>query len=189
MRRNYSLGFLKLFALIFLLYFFRNYIELIIVPLLIIVFVVLCLYLRERNEKKKYLDSGIEDIDKMSGEEFEVFLKHYFQDLGFKANLTSKTNDYGADLILKKDGSLIVVQAKRYSKAVGVRAVQEIVGAINYYGASKGIVITNNYFSSNAVNLAEISGIELWDRDKLINRLSQKTRRYKIIKELWYNWL
>jgi restriction system protein len=49
-----------------------------------------------------------------------------------------------------------------------VEAVQQIIGAKSYYKADKCMVITNNYFSPNAKELAGKSNVELWDRKKLI---------------------
>ncbi|MFK9092798.1 restriction endonuclease [Bacillus salipaludis] len=46
-----------------------------------------------------------------------------------KVCLTSVTGDYGADLVLSTTDKKIVVQAKRYNKKVGLKAVQEIVSA------------------------------------------------------------
>lgn len=122
--------------------------------------------------QEKYIKSGIGIVDKMTGEEFEEFLLAHFIKLGYKGNTTSKTNDYGADLILKKDGEVIVVQAKRWTNKVGIEAVQQIIGAKGYYKATKCMVICNNYYTPNAINLAESSNVELWDRKKLLDVMS-----------------
>ena len=86
-----------------------------------------------------------------------------------------------ADLILKKDGEKIVVQAKRYSNKVGIEAVQQIIGAKEYYKATKGMVVTNSFFTPNAVKLASSSNIELWDRNKLLNILFKLNARESLI--------
>ncbi len=52
-------------------------------------------------ERQRYLQSGIAEIDNMSGIEFEKCLKHHFNRLGYKADTTSKSHDYGADLIMR----------------------------------------------------------------------------------------
>lgn len=140
----------------------------VIVPLLFLILNKSYKYIKKINKAKKYLSSGIDIVDNLKGIEFEEFLLAHFENLGYKVKLTPVTNDYGADLILKKDGEKIVVQAKRYSKKVGIEAVQQIIGAKEYYKATKGMVITNNYFTPNAVNLASSSNIELWDRHNLI---------------------
>ncbi len=72
-----------------------------------------------------------------------------------------------------KDNVKYVVQAKRWNQKIGVKAIQEIVAAIKHYKADKGMVITNNYFTKNAENLARTNEVELWDRNKLISFMSQ----------------
>lgn len=128
-------------------------------------------YLIHSNKKKRYLSSALSKVDVMSGEEFEGFLKAHFEKLGYKVKLTPKTADYGADLILTKGKEKIAVQAKRYSDKVSNKAVQEVVGAIPYYDKActgmKGMVITNSYFTANAVTQARACGVTLWDRDDL----------------------
>lgn len=76
-----------------------------------------------------------------------------------------KSGDYGADVIAR--GFLftkIVVQCKHYSKPVGVRAVQEVNAARQYYGASRAAVATNTTFTKQAKTLAKRCGVELWER-------------------------
>lgn len=87
--------------------------------------------------------------------------------MGYHINTTPRSNDYGADIILKKDGETIVVQAKCYKSKVGVKAIQEVNASILYYQAYKAMVVTNSYFTSNAISLATANGIELIDRDQL----------------------
>jgi len=127
-----------------------------------------------RRYRKRIFESGIEQIDNMSGVMFERLLLEYFRVVGYKANLTAEKADYGADLVLKKDSIKYVVQAKRWKdKDVGIEAVQQVVGAIRYYGADKGMVVTNSHYTKNAKKLAESNNIELWDRRKLIALLNQ----------------
>ena len=124
--------------------------------------------LKEEEEKNRLLDSGILEVDEMTGKEFENFLYVHFINFGYSVNLTQDSQDYGADLILYKDGSKTVVQAKRSKNPVGIKAVQEVAGAVRHYKGNKGIVITNNRFTENAYNLVESNDIELWDRKRLV---------------------
>lgn len=112
--------------------------------------------------------SGIKEIDMMSGYEFEEYLKLLFNQLGYKALLTKKSGDYGADLVLKGKNK-IVVQAKRYKKKnnVGISAVREVYGAKAYYGADEAWVITNSYYTKQANELACKCNVKLLDRDSL----------------------
>lgn len=116
------------------------------------------------NPEKLYFDD-------LSGEDFENYLKSLFENLNYRVELTPKSGDYGADLIITKDNIKTAVQAKRYSDLVGISAIQEVIGAISYYNAHSGIVVTNNYFTPNAIELARSADIELWDRDILIKNI------------------
>lgn len=108
-------------------------------------------------------------IADMTGEEFEDFVANLFRKMGYIVKKTSRTQDYGADLILYKDGLKIVVQAKRWKQRVGVKAVQEIASAVKYYNADKGMVITNNLLTKPAYKLAHCLDIELWNGYQLLD--------------------
>ncbi|SFL61571.1 restriction system protein [Gracilibacillus orientalis] len=113
--------------------------------------------------------SGIENVDEMSGNKFEEYLILVLKGRGYKVKLTPKTGDYGADLILITNNKKIVVQAKRYKKNVGVRAVQEIVSAQKYYKADECWVITNSLFTNQAIKLAGSNQVRLIDRSELMD--------------------
>ncbi|MEG4012464.1 MULTISPECIES: restriction endonuclease [unclassified Microcoleus] len=124
--------------------------------------------LKEEKSRKRLLESGIVEVDEMTGKEFEEFLRVHFINCGYTVNLTQDSQDYGADLILYKDGSTTVVQAKRSKNSVGIKAVQEVAGAVRHYKGNKGRVITNNRFTENAQKIAKSNEVDLWDRKKLI---------------------
>lgn len=121
-------------------------------------------------KKHKYLHSPLAEVDRMSGMEFEHYLKAHFENLGYKVNLTANTGDFGADLICKKDNETTLVQAKRYKKQVGIEAVQQIAAAKAYYKADKLMVVTNSFFTNAAKELARANNVELCDRTN-INKL------------------
>lgn len=107
-------------------------------------------------------------VDKLSGEDFELWLKNYFRHKGFHhIKTTKKTRDYGADLIMKKWTYTYVVQAKRYDHNIGVFAIQQALAAKAYYKADKAIVVTNRYFTTSAVTLAKVNEVILYDRYSL----------------------
>ena len=124
------------------------------------------------SKKQSIRKSGIKEIDTMSGIDFEKRLEVMFGDLGYKVIRTPPSGDFGADLILEDRKGRTVVQAKRYSKPIGIKAVQEVIGSIAFYKATRALVVTNIYFTPQAEKLAQSNGVELWDRDKLIKMLS-----------------
>jgi len=115
----------------------------------------------------------IDDVDIMDGISFENFLKKLFEQMGYVVEVTKTTGDQGADLLIRKMGEIIVVQAKRYGSSVGNSAIQEVVASIAHYKADKGMVVTNNSFTSSAISLAKSNKIELINRDKLITLMKE----------------
>ena len=133
-------------------------------------FFVLRWRLRQRAQER-LAASGIDEIDAMTGEDFERFLAAHFGRKGYRTEVTPKAADFGGDLIIKKDGRTVVVQAKRWNSLVGIESVQQVLGAINHYGADTGIVVTNSDFTENAYELAKKSPVELWNRTRLTEDL------------------
>ncbi|MBN1168409.1 restriction endonuclease [Candidatus Woesebacteria bacterium] len=103
----------------------------------------------------------------MSGIEFEDLLQDLFKKLGHLVVKTPVSGDQGADLIIKKGGEKIAVQAKRYSKPVTNKAIQEAVAATKHYKCDRAMVITTSKFTKSARQLASSNNVELWDGNKL----------------------
>src|SRR6266545_773584 len=117
--------------------------------------------------------SGIREIDEMDGITFERRMAVLFRNLGYRVARTQARGDYGADLVLEKDGVRAIVQAKRWTKNVGVKAIQEAVAAKPMYHCSRAIVVTNRYFTEQAKRLAKANDVGLWDRNDLVRALTR----------------
>lgn len=161
-------------------------------PITIIFFIFKHIFRKLHNKKlSNYLSSiTLENIDALSGVEFEDFMYYLLTSLGLNVKKTKKSHDYGADLIINLRDKTIVVQCKLYNKhSVGNSAVQEVYTATNYYNASLGMIVTNSFFTKPAIILAEKSGIKLWNRDTLgklinLNSRNKRTLRKKLINEI-----
>jgi len=112
------------------------------------------------------------EIDNMSGTHFEYFIGNHFQYKGYQVRHTKKSKDKGADLIISNEKGKTLVQCKRWNKKVGIKAVQEAHTARDYYNIKNAMVITNSFFSDDAIKVANKINVELWDRSRLINELS-----------------
>jgi restriction system protein len=115
----------------------------------------------------------IYDVDAMSGCEFEDFLAKVFTVLGFDIETTKRSTDQGADLFAERFGRKIVVQAKNYSDSVGNAAVQQMLAAKTFFNCDDAMVVTNNYFTPSARQLAEAGGVKLVDRRELQQYLDE----------------
>lgn len=110
---------------------------------------------------------NLDKVDSLDGIAFENLLGEVFRRKDYKVKLSPKTGDHGADLVLKKNGETIVVQAKRHLANISNSAIQEIVAAKKFYDADKSMVVTTSSFTRGAKKLAEVNGVELIDREKL----------------------
>lgn len=117
----------------------------------------------------------IDDVDNMSGVEFEKYVADLFRRQGYTFETTALSGDLGVDLIIIKDGVRTAVQTKRYSKPVNQAAIREAVAGMKHYKCTQAMVVTNNYFTKLATQLAKDNNCELIDRDKLVQTISSLT--------------
>lgn len=105
------------------------------------------------------------DMDVMEGHDFEYFCADLLRKKGFlEVEVTKGSGDYGVDILAEKDGVTYAIQCKCYGVPVGVKAVQEAYAGRDYYDRMVGAVMTNQYFTSPAVEAAKKLKILLWDR-------------------------
>jgi restriction system protein len=106
----------------------------------------------------------VADVLLMSGVDFELFVRDCLLAKGYtKVETTRKSGDFGADLIILQDQApkKIVIQCKRSVGTVGVRAVQEVLGAKRFYKATEAWVVTDATFTPAAIKLARSCGVRL----------------------------
>ena len=123
------------------------------------------------SEKSDTVVYTIDDVDLMTGNEFEIFIGELFKKMEYKTIVTKASGDQGIDVIAEKNGVRCGIQAKCYSNAVSNSAIQEVVAGISFYKCDKAIVITNNYFTNSAINLAKANGVVLWNREMLKQKI------------------
>ena len=100
----------KSYTAMFFVNFFKFLLRIILFPLVIVYFI------KQFRQKKKNKDKisvfNMTQLDSISGMDFELFLKQLFEKLGYIVKTTKASHDYGADLIILKNGKSAVVQAK-----------------------------------------------------------------------------
>jgi restriction system protein len=116
-------------------------------------------------------DTNIADIK--TGEEYECFCAALFETAGWETSLTNKTGDQGVDIIARKNGTVVSVQCKYYSKPVGNKAVQEIAAGRVHHGAGIAVVVSNSSFTRSAIELAQTTGVILIHHEE-IQKLSER---------------
>ncbi len=124
----------------------------------------------ERLLKQRVRKKGT-TLDRMSGVEFERYLATFFTSRGYKVELTKASHDQGTDLVLRKFGESIAVQAKRQKRPIGTTSIQEVVTAQRVHRTEKARVVTSSSFTKPAITLAQQLGVELWDRKRLLTEI------------------
>lgn len=110
-----------------------------------------------------------EYINSMDGYQFEKYCCDLLHAAGFSdIQQTKLSGDFGIDIIAEKDGEKFGIQCKRYSSPVGVQAVQEAVGGMVYYNCTRSMVISNQDFTSQAMEMARKTNTFLFKIEDLI---------------------
>lgn len=140
-----------------------------------IVYVLLAIFLLRLTislyQRWRLSQTDIYDIDDMDGSEFEERLAVLYKNLGYNVTRIGGTGDAGVDLIVEKQGVKTAVQAKRYKNNVPEAAVQQVHTGKDYYHCDKAIIVTNSFFTPMAQEVANATGIKLWNRNYLIKVL------------------
>lgn len=112
----------------------------------------------------------------MNGYEFESFISKLLSKMGFIVEGTPLSGDNGIDIIAYSNAPMYkgkyIVQCKNWTGTVGEPVIRDLYGVVLSNNANKGILITNSFFTQNALKFAEGKNIELIDGDAL-NQLIQ----------------
>jgi restriction system protein len=144
--------------------------------------------------KRRLFDkqNSIDTVRNLNWKEFEELVGEAYRRQGYTVIENSGYGpDGGIDLMLKKDGELIVVQCKQWRNIkVGVDKVRELYGVQVSKSANRSIVMTSGFFTQEAQNFAADKSIDLVDGSQLLEfikniqhdyRTSGKTTNEKIL--------
>lgn len=111
---------------------------------------------------------SLDDIDIMSGSEFEQWVAKQEQAKGYRVTNIQDSYDFGVDVIsVRRHNLKVAIQCKRYSSNVGIAAVQQVFAAKAYYDCDRAEVWTNAGFTRSAITLADKLNVTLIGRDTL----------------------
>ncbi len=117
---------------------------------------------------------------KLDGPEFEAYVALVLADNGFKhVELTKGSGDQGVDILAERNGKSYAIQCKNYAGAVGNFAVQEAYAGSQFYGCDAAAVVCPGEFTRGAKELAQKTGVLLWDGRRLSRMMCLSGRRPK----------
>lgn len=115
---------------------------------------------------------------RLTGFEFEEYMAQVLKDNGFRhVEVTVECGDQGVDILAVRGGKTYAIQCKNYVGAVGNAAVQEAYAGAEYYGCDIPVVVCPTEFTIPARELAESTGVELWDGERLSHMMRVSGRR------------
>lgn len=118
-------------------------------------------------------------LDNIGWENFELLTGEIFRRKGYEVEITSGTGaDGGKDLVLHKNGELVLVQCKNLARENRVTATQmrDFFGLLTAERAARGYFVTTGYFSADAQKFAAAKPIECFERagvERLIEEVSK----------------
>ena len=146
-------------------------IEILIAALCVIAIVLITIGIFLTLKKRRFT----KEYDLMDGRDFEFFCAELLEKRGFlEVEVTKGSGDNGVDILAEKDGVTYAIQCKRYEEPIGVKAVQEAYAGRDYYDRMVGVVMANQYFTKNAVDMAKKLKIMLWDRGYLEEMIEEE---------------
>ncbi|ACB86169.1 restriction endonuclease [Natranaerobius thermophilus] len=132
-----------------------------------VLFFCISYYLMLWNQSR-IIRSGVLEVDIMKDQDFKNLMFKYFEKHGYNLDLADE------DIIIERDNETSIVRAKKDIDMEEVESLIEILESDNHI--SKAIVATTKELDFWSIHDA----LELWDREKLIDRLSKVNGR-KII--------
>ncbi len=141
----------------------------------------------EAREVGSGLDEGT-NLAAISWEDFEHLVRELFDrefaSRGGEVKITQASSDGGVDAIAFDPdpitGGKIVVQAKRYTRTVGVSAVRDLYGTLMNEGASRGILVTTADYGPDAYSFANGKPLTLMNGANLLHMMQRHGFKAKI---------
>lgn len=141
-----------------------------------------------KAEEVKLVGDGSVNLAAMDWEEFEHLVRQVFEkefaSRGGEVKITQSSADGGVDAIAFDPdpitGGKIIIQAKRYTRPVGVSAVRDLYGTAQSEGASKGILVTTADFGPDAYKFVQGKPLTLLNGGHLLHLLEKHGMRARI---------
>jgi restriction endonuclease Mrr len=108
---------------------------------------------------------------------FEYLIRDLLLGMGYTAVISKPGDNDGFDLrVLDSSGlvpSVLLVEAKRYRRPVGVETGREIFGVMIHLNASGAIIVTTSTFTPSTINFVKGKPIRLIDGAELVHLLAE----------------
>lgn len=122
---------------------------------------------KHREEEMNLRAIELVDVQNMDNERLQQYIRKLLQHHGFRVESNNNPGNSTLDIVARKNGIKYAVQVKRQISAISKEAVINAIAEKNRHNCNAAIVITNSYFTNDAIQLARSEGCKLVDRDDL----------------------
>lgn len=138
----------------------------------------------EAREVGSGIHEGV-NLASISWEDFEHLVRELFEaefaSRGGEVKITQASRDGGVDAVAFDPdpitGGKIIIQAKRYTRTVGVSAVRDLYGTVMNEGASRGILVTTADYGPDAYSFANGKPLALMNGANLLHLMQKHGQR------------
>ncbi len=132
--------------------------------------------------------SAESNLATMDWESFEHLVREIFEQEfvseGGEVKVTQASKDGGVDAVAFDPdpirGGKYVIQAKRYTRTVGVAAVRDLYGTVMHEGADRGILVTTSDYGADSVGFAKDKPLTLINGAQLLSLIEKHGHRARI---------
>ena len=132
--------------------------------------------------------SSESNLATMDWESFEHLVREIFEQEfvseGGEVKVTQASRDGGVDAVAFDPdpirGGKYVIQAKRYTRTVGVAAVRDLYGTVMHEGADRGILVTTSDYGADSVSFAKDKPLTLINGAQLLSLLEKHGHKARI---------
>jgi Holliday junction resolvase-like predicted endonuclease len=110
------------------------------------------------------------------GKHFEENIASIFERMGYQVEMRHHFKEMGGaeiDLVLTRGNRKVAVECKNYdeSRDVGIKEIRDFKGKLDQINIVTGIFVAATLFSDPAKEYAHSTGIQLWDKNEINERL------------------
>ena len=122
--------------------------------------------------------TGVDELAGLDAVRLAQRTGQVFRDLGYRLRVNGRGNGRRAAVLAERQGTRVMILAWHCGRGevVDAQGIRETLATTAFYQAQRAIIVTGGTFGPTAIELARVTGVELWDRQRLIDVLALQER-------------
>lgn len=119
------------------------------------------------------IQKELKNLDSMNNQDFKNYINNHLTKLGYVSTINETIPNKSADILAEKDNIKYAIHCINQMKPISYQSVHKINSAKIVFDCDIAIIITNNYFTKQAISQAQKLHVLLINRDSLIDMLNE----------------